>query len=420
MPAALAVIAFLFSACVFAQDLARELPATTEYYFKTLDAHEERGRVQTPASLAKIWTAIVGLESLRVHGEPKVTVSWLESADQPGTAYGLTIDGGGAPEFDPAALIQLLKRQKIGRIAGGLTLTGEVAAKPLDRTRVSDSGYCYNARRNAVNFGRNCVRIVIDAGGARFTDPDMDAEIRVNLHESAPYNGSRPHFEWLDSAQTRFAYVLDVWLKDSNSRTVAEVLVPETRRWLTQKFGRLVAESGVDFVTDVTPAAVVEKVFQINARPLKKVICEALRDSVNIYAEAVFHGVDARVRADMRSRYPGFAIVDGAGLSRENRMAGDELFALLREIQQSEYFEYFMSCLPTAGRMGTLKTRLQNLSGRVVAKTASLTGLSHLAGFYEEKGEWRPFVFMVKDTALTVKDLRSRQDSFLTKFLENR
>ncbi|MGZ6965745.1 MAG: D-alanyl-D-alanine carboxypeptidase/D-alanyl-D-alanine endopeptidase [Acidimicrobiia bacterium] len=79
-------------------------------------------------------------------------------------------------------------------------------------------------------------------------------------------------------------------------------------------------------------------------------------------------------------------MVDGSGLSRDNRAPCSLLLATL-ELTRSPRFASVRNGLSVAGERGTLATRLRGtpLEGKLVAKTGSLSGVSGLAGFVDVK-----------------------------------
>ena len=77
----------------------------------------------------------------------------------------------------------------------------------------------------------------------------------------------------------------------------------------------------------------------------------------------------------------GLVMVDGSGLSRENRASCATLDAAIR-LGDREQLRILRDGLAVAGQKGTLAPRLDgtDLDGRVVAKTGTLDGVSGLAG----------------------------------------
>jgi D-alanyl-D-alanine carboxypeptidase/D-alanyl-D-alanine-endopeptidase (penicillin-binding protein 4) len=74
-------------------------------------------------------------------------------------------------------------------------------------------------------------------------------------------------------------------------------------------------------------------------------------------------------------------LVDGSGLSRDNRVSPRLLVAALRAARDSfAYGPELLAALPIAGGDGTMSERAEGAAGRVRAKTGLLTGVTALSG----------------------------------------
>ena len=78
----------------------------------------------------------------------------------------------------------------------------------------------------------------------------------------------------------------------------------------------------------------------------------------------------------------GITLVDGSGLSRENRVSARLLVGALRRADQSFAIgPDLLASLPIAGEDGTLRKRTRDARGLVRAKTGTLDGVTALAGW---------------------------------------
>jgi D-alanyl-D-alanine carboxypeptidase/D-alanyl-D-alanine-endopeptidase (penicillin-binding protein 4) len=88
-------------------------------------------------------------------------------------------------------------------------------------------------------------------------------------------------------------------------------------------------------------------------------------------------------------------LVDGSGLSRENRVSARVLVEALRRGEASfGVGPELLAALPIAAEDGTLQKRAEGARGRVRAKTGSLDGVHSLAGFARTQ-QGRDLVFAV-------------------------
>jgi D-alanyl-D-alanine carboxypeptidase/D-alanyl-D-alanine-endopeptidase (penicillin-binding protein 4) len=89
----------------------------------------------------------------------------------------------------------------------------------------------------------------------------------------------------------------------------------------------------------------------------------------------------------------GIRLVDGSGLSRENRVTARTLVRALRVARASfQLGPELLAALPIAGRDGTLRKRAEGAADRVRAKTGLLEQVTSLSG-YAELADGTPVVF---------------------------
>ncbi len=113
----------------------------------------------------------------------------------------------------------------------------------------------------------------------------------------------------------------------------------------------------------------------------------------------------------------GVTIVDGSGLSYDNRVTARALGHVLGLGLQAEWGETWLSTFAVSGRSGTLKDRMTHRPyyGRVRAKTGTLNPASALAGFASRTTNGKRYGFVVLTTnprggALNVTTARGLQD----------
>lgn len=172
----------------------------------------------------------------------------------------------------------------------------------------------------------------------------------------------------------------------------------------------ITVQGGVHILTDPRQSAgiTIERVVAShNSPPLPELLGIMMRDSDNFYAEQLWRAAAFRAtglgtqeaarrteqewlnRQGLAWIEPGY---DGSGLSRMSRLSAEGQVAILRAILRSPYGPYLLHSLPASGKNGTLRGRnFGAKSGRVVAKTGTLTGVSALSGFImdtENRPRW--------------------------------
>lgn len=144
-------------------------------------------------------------------------------------------------------------------------------------------------------------------------------------------------------------------------------------------------------------------------RPLASVrgpaVAEQIRvinkESQNLHAETLLRRTglaaykDASVEASLRARasflkaqgvrFEDNAMYDGSGLSRSDLVSARSLVDLLAAMHRHPHAKVFRDSLPVGGVDGTLKRRMVGTSatGRVFAKTGSLSHVNALAGYID-------------------------------------
>lgn len=135
-------------------------------------------------------------------------------------------------------------------------------------------------------------------------------------------------------------------------------------------------------------------------RPLADIMRRMLKESDNLYSEAVFYHLAAEAggtatarkgRAQMNRLIQklGFKpnkyyIADGSGLSLYNYVSPELELAFLRYAYKNDsIYSMLLSLLPVAGEDGTLSKRMRHSAahGNVQAKTGTVQGVSSLAGY---------------------------------------
>jgi D-alanyl-D-alanine carboxypeptidase/D-alanyl-D-alanine-endopeptidase (penicillin-binding protein 4) len=146
----------------------------------------------------------------------------------------------------------------------------------------------------------------------------------------------------------------------------------------------------------------------VESPPLVDLVTKTNLESNNLYAEALLRtlGKEANEIAGTKAREAVLTALgvnpnshdleDGSGLSRHNLMSPNTLVQTLQGIAASPVGDIFRGTLPVAGESGTLQGRFQGTAatGRVQAKTGTMTGVSALSG-YVDPVAFDPLVFSI-------------------------
>lgn len=145
--------------------------------------------------------------------------------------------------------------------------------------------------------------------------------------------------------------------------------------------------------------------------PLAEIARPIVKDSVNLYAEAVLRlstgpagwrstgaALDA-ARARLESwgiPADGIQMVDGSGLSRRDVITPDTLVALLVRFHDPRGTSPWMQAMAVAGRDGTLRDRMRGTpaEGNAIGKSGSMSNIRTLAG-YVTTADGEPLAFAI-------------------------
>lgn len=329
-----------------------------------------------------------------------------------------------------AAWAAALRERGIGRIDGRIVADDNAVEEPRPGFAWSweDLGYAYGAIAGALNFGENALTLVVQPGAAETTAaiielPPNAGDLAIVNHVTTGPHGSTALLwpEWLPG-ETRVTIEGSIPLGAAPARI--DIASGNPTRWFARSVRAGLVADGIDVTGDAVDVddlphppsqASAHALYVHRSRPLADIVRPLLKDSINLYAEAVLRlstgrngprvtgtALDA-TRARLESwgiPKEGIQIVDGSGLSRRNVVAPETLLAILLRAYDPSGSSPFMQALPVGGRDGTLASRMRGTAadGNVTAKTGTLSNVRTLAGYVKTAdGETVAFVIMVNN-----------------------
>ena len=165
-----------------------------------------------------------------------------------------------------------------------------------------------------------------------------------------------------------------------------------------------IEQKGIEMIGDVVSGTVPSEARSVAKHlspPLSDILKSMNKTSDNWIAELLFKTIGAEVMGEpgtwqkgrdavseflveIMTEPPAHRFVDGSGLSRYNLLNAELLTRLLVSMHHDfKLMPEFLASLPIAGVDGTLRNRMQGMSGEKVlrAKTGTLSGVSALAGY---------------------------------------
>lgn len=166
--------------------------------------------------------------------------------------------------------------------------------------------------------------------------------------------------------------------------------------------------------------------------PLVDLVRITNQRSVNHYGEALLMATDKANTKSMEGgilsieaylkevgiELTGLRILDGSGLSPQNRMTAEAMVELLRVLHQSALGDAFKSTLALSGESGTLQHLFTAapLKGAIWGKSGSMKGVKNYAGYLRnERGEWIAFCLMAESVEINRNSYLQRVNELLVK-----
>lgn len=322
----------------------------------------DRGMV--PASTMKLVTALAAIERWGL--SHRFTTEFRQGRDGR-----LWVVGQGDPylvseELDAA--VRALRGQGLGSVNGiGLDDSLFVSGDRIPGRSATHNPYDAPVTALAVNF--NTVNVTVAGGSVRSAEAQTQVTPTARRLGAAMGGGKhRVNLKTRDNALSHFGELLELKLEAAGVRVNGDVRV-----------GR-------------APAGAKVLLTHRNSRPLSTVVENMLEYSTNFVANDLFlllgerggqssMAQSQRVVEDWARRKFGwrsFAIEDGAGLSRGNRLSGRQLIDVLDAMAP------YRNLVPA-----------QEGNPSVRAKTGTLRGVSCYAGWVRRGGDWAPFSLLI-------------------------
>jgi D-alanyl-D-alanine carboxypeptidase/D-alanyl-D-alanine-endopeptidase (penicillin-binding protein 4) len=400
--------------------------------------HELNARkLLIPASTMKLVTVAAAAEAVGWDFTFETTLL-AAGAISNGVLQGdLVVTGSGDPtvlgragESDFSAWIHAVRQHGIRRVEGRIVGDDNAVEEPRPgfAWAWNDLGYTYGALAGALNLSENRVEFTVRPAAAEGLPAFVEGEERAsdlpfaNRTVTGPAGSSELLWPEMRPGDTHLTITGSIPL-GAKPATVS-VATGNPTIWFARALRHQLLSSGITvlgYAVDVDdmetrPDGSLGTVIHTHrSQPLREIVKPLLKDSINLYAEAVLRlatgpagarttdeGVAATRRRLETWGVPadGIQMVDGSGLSRRDVVAPDTLLAILQRMHDPSGSSPWMQALAVAGRDGTLDARLKGTpaEGNVIAKTGSLSNVRTLAGYVRTAdGEPLAFVIMVNN-----------------------
>lgn len=401
-------------------------------------------KLYRPASTEKVITSVTALAQLGTTYTMDTQLRYTGSIENDTLKGNLYLIGGFDPEFmeaDLDSMIDAIAQSGIRYIAD--TLVADVSM--MDSIywgpgwSWDDVPNSFQPYLSPLMLNRGCVDVLVSPT-VKDSLPEVTCSPASDYYQISNQGVSHSPFagklkitrNWLHNGN-------QIQISGSVERTVTETLsIYQSEKFFFHTFINKLKERGVS-LSATTFAACPQETDSIQTtplyvlrRPIQEVLKQALKESDNLCAEAMFHhlakqyaphkrisfedGTDAI--NDFMKKSLGFnpdyyRIADGSGVSLYNYISPKLLLEYLKyAYYHSEVFHPFYDALPIAGVDGTLQYRMKKTSAfrKVHAKTGSVTGVSSLAGYAKASNGHQLAFVIINQNVMKLRQARAFQD----------
>lgn len=404
----------------------------------TLYAYREKIMCR-PASVQKVITSVTALSSLGADYKFRTTLRTQGSISKDSVLNGnLYLVGGLDPaltEHELRSMVASLKKAGVKRISG--TLYADVSA--MDSTYWA-TGWCWDDA--PASFQPYISPLMVHQGfvGIEVKPTSKGQAPVVNIYPVNSYIKVVNKARTQDNTLGPLTITRD-WMHNDNTiiiegnckrRQSTDLSVVGSADFTFALLRQYLDEAGISYGKyDWGTCPVIARDLAEVTHDLPSIVKEALKESNNLFAEAMFlqtgrlqqpkevsFKVAAKYLQNFVSRKFGmfsasYNIVDGCGLSQYDLCSPQFMVDMLSLIyKDNELFPILYKSMPISGVDGTLKTRMNDKTtiNKVHAKTGSLTGTCTLAG-YIRTADGRDLAFCImNEGAVKMAPSRKVQD----------
>ncbi len=404
----------------------------------TLYAYREKIMCR-PASVQKVITSVTALSSLGADYKFRTTLSTQGSISKDSVLNGnLYLVGGLDPaltEHELRSMVASLKKAGVKRISG--TLYADVSA--MDSTYWA-TGWCWDDA--PASFQPYISPLMVHQGfvGIEVKPTSKGQAPVVNIYPSNSYIKVVNKARTQDNTLGPLTITRD-WIHNDNTiivegnckrRQSTDLSVVGSADFTFALLRQYLDEAGISYGKyDWGTCPVIARDLAEVTHDLPSIVKEALKESNNLFAEAMFlqtgrlqqpKEVSFKVAAKYLQNFvnrkfgmfsASYNIVDGCGLSQYDLCSPQFMVDMLSLIyKDNELFPILYKSMPISGVDGTLKTRMNDKTtiNKVHAKTGSLTGTCTLAG-YIRTADGRDLAFCImNEGAVKMAPSRKVQD----------
>ncbi|HEX8525214.1 MAG TPA: D-alanyl-D-alanine carboxypeptidase/D-alanyl-D-alanine-endopeptidase [Tepidisphaeraceae bacterium] len=341
-----------------------------------------------------------------------------------------------------------LKQQNISRIKGNIYYyDGAFEATQIHPTWSKDfAGDWYAAPVGGLNFNDNCIDVLVTPVGEgkpvrwSITPPTRTIKIINNCVGAKGKSAPKADISRQPDANvfTLKGAATQPTTLPSKAVTDPGLLFADALRTHLETHGIFVdgkiQRADQPLGSSIIPPA--DKIIATHETRMSDILARINKDSQNMFADAVYKLSGRETLARKKIDAPGswsngaiavrnflnknkidathYASVDGSGLSRENRVTARVVSSVLETMYHHRYHQTFFDSMSVAGKDGTLRNRMKEITGHFFGKTGYIGGVRSLSGYVKtNSGRWLAVSIIFNNIEGSVRPVEEMQDDVI-------
>jgi len=409
-------------------------------------------RLFAPASNVKLLTTAMALKRLRPEYRFKTGLYATTPVAGETLRGDIFIKGFGDPNLVSEQMWLLVKELKnipLRKVHGDIIADASFFDNNLRVKTWKKGGVeAYNAPLGALSFNFNTVTVHINPGekpGDRpvvVVDPNIEF-IRVDNRARTVSKSKRSRLivNRIDRGGHNEITISGV-VSVNHARETYYLNITRPAYYAASVFKEYLRQEGVEVTGKVRVGFVPEGAYEIlshSSMPLSLILRGLNKFSNNFVAEQILKTIGADIYGSpgttlnglramdeymqsLKYKPEGFSILDGSGLSRQNRLSPDQIVSVFQDMYADlGVYPEFISALGVMGRDGNVLKRMNghNSAERARVKTGTLNSVSALSGYFQSAdGERFAFSILMNDLKCSNGQAKRLQDRIVREGLK--
>ena len=409
-------------------------------------------RLFAPASNVKLLTTAMALKRLRPEYRFKTALYATTPVGGETLRGDIFIKGFGDPNLVSEQMWLLVKELKnipLRKVHGDIIADASFFDNNLRVKTWKKGGVeAYNAPLGALSFNFNTVTVHINPGekpGDRpvvVVDPNIEF-IRVDNRARTVSKSKRSRLivNRIDRGGQNEITISGV-ISVNHVRETYYLNITRPAYYAASVFKEYLRQEGVEVTGKVRVGFVPEGAYEIlshSSMPLSLILRGLNKFSNNFVAEQILKTIGADIYGSpgttlnglramdeymqsLKYKPEGFSILDGSGLSRQNRLSPDQIVSVFQDMYADlGVYPEFISALGVMGRDGNVLKRMNghNSAERARVKTGTLNSVSALSGYFQSAdGERFAFSILMNDLKCSNGQAKRLQDRIVREGLK--